>query len=94
MTPANVAATTSAAVDRHAPLIALGDREERHQRPEALVDDLPLDQVGVQDGRGERDRQDRDRPSAADDERQRLEQQERDAERIALARSGRRRSRP
>ena len=75
--------------DRDAPFVALGDGEQRHERAEALVDDLPLDQGGVQGGRRDRDRKDRDRPPPPDDEREGLEQEQGDAERIALARVGR-----
>ena len=72
--------------DRDAPGIALGDREERHERPEALVDDLALDERRMEGGRGQRDDEDRDRPPPADDQRERLEQEQREAEGIALAR--------
>ena len=71
--------------DRDAAVVPLGDREEGDQRPETLVGDLPLDEVRMSDRRSDRHDEDRDRPPTTDDQRHRLEQQERDAEWVGLA---------
>ena len=75
--------------DGHAPVVQLGDGEQRDERPQALVDDKSLDVCGMQAGRRQRDDEDRDRPAAPDDQRQRLEEQKGDAERVALTGIGR-----
>ena len=87
--PKNEAAVRSPATTETPAVVPLGDREQRDQGPETLVGDLSLDEVRVGDRRGDRHDEDGDRPPTTDDQRQRLEQQERDAERVGLAGRGR-----
>ena len=89
MTARNVTANGKSGRHGDAPVVVLADGEQRDERPEALVDHLTLDEGGVERGRRQRDDEDGDRPPPPDDQRECLEQEERDAERVARAGVGR-----